>query len=393
MLAATVAGGVTIAAAAGYGAGRESVPETPPPPNPATLTVPFYGTYQAGIATPAQAHLSLIAFDLPAGADRDSLRRLMRVWTDDAERLTAGRPVLTDTEKELADKPASLTVTVGFGRKVFTTAGREELAPQWLRPLKNFPTIDRLEPQWSGGDLVLQICCNDPLTLAHAERALIKDARTLATVRWVQHGFRQEQRPSGSMRNLMGQVDGTVNPPLPANERLVFIDSPNPALNNGSSLVVRRIRMELDSWDELGRHAKEQAVGRKLDTGAPLTGTKEDDPLDLEARNGDGLEVIPAFAHARRAHLDGAGQVILRRPYNYSEPLTAAEIAEGMSANSGLIFMAYQADVDRQFLPIQESLAQLDLLNQWTTPIGSAVFFIPPGVAAGEYWGQALLAE
>jgi dye decolorizing peroxidase len=33
------------------------------------------------------------------------------------------------------------------------------------------------------------------------------------------------------------------------------------------------------------------------------------------------------------------------------------------------------------------------MLNQWTTPIGSAVFAIPPGCAKGGYVGQQLFGS
>jgi dye decolorizing peroxidase len=56
-----------------------------------------------------------------------------------------------------------------------------------------------------------------------------------------------------------------------------------------------------------------------------------------------------------------------------------------------LLFGSYQADVDAQYVPIQTALAKADLLNVWTTPIGSAVFAIPPGCEQGEYIGQGLL--
>ncbi|PPH25800.1 peroxidase, partial [Rathayibacter sp. AY1F9] len=60
-------------------------------------------------------------------------------------------------------------------------------------------------------------------------------------------------------------------------------------------------------------------------------------------------------------------------------------------SNSGLIFAAFQADVTAQFVPIQKRLDELDLLNEWTTPIGSAVFAIPPGCVEGGYIGDTLL--
>jgi dye decolorizing peroxidase len=40
---------------------------------------------------------------------------------------------------------------------------------------------------------------------------------------------------------------------------------------------------------------------------------------------------------------------------------------------------------------MQRRLAAGDLLNQWITPIGSAVFAIPPGREPGGYIGEGLL--
>lgn len=42
-------------------------------------------------------------------------------------------------------------------------------------------------------------------------------------------------------------------------------------------------------------------------------------------------------------------------------------------------------------MPVQRTLAELDLLNQWTTPIGSAVFALPPGAEPGGWVGETLL--
>jgi len=46
---------------------------------------------------------------------------------------------------------------------------------------------------------------------------------------------------------------------------------------------------------------------------------------------------------------------------------------------------------DRQFVPIPTRLDRLDLLNEWTVPIGSAVFAVPPGCAEGGFVGKTLL--
>ncbi|MBD8079614.1 Dyp-type peroxidase [Cellulosimicrobium arenosum] len=360
-----------------------------PPDASGRATVEFRGARQPGVTTPPQAFGAFVAFDLVEGVDRDALVRLMRIWTDDVERLMAGEPGLADTEPELATVPASLTVTVGYGPGLFTAAGLEDRRPTWLRPLPAFG-VDRLEDRWNGGDLVLQVCADDDTTVSHALRLLTKEARTFTTVRWVQRGFRGTPgaRPPGTtMRNLMGQVDGTRNPDPGIDPDLVWHPDDGAGwLAGGTSMVVRRIAMDLDTWDELDRSGREQAVGRRLDTGAPLTGTHEHDEPDLAAKDANGLDVIGPFAHIRRARTDDAGQRFLRRAYNYDAPPSP-----GALSDSGLVFVTFQADVDRQFVPIQQRLDELDLLNEWTTPVGSAVFAVPPGARPGEYLGQVLL--
>ncbi|WP_326822011.1 Dyp-type peroxidase [Streptosporangium sp. NBC_01756] len=354
-------------------------------------TEPFHGAHQAGVATIPQAHVVFVGLDLLPDTGREAVVRLMRLLTDDARRLTQGRPALADTEPELAALPARLTVTFGFGPGLFTAAGVTERRPASVAPLPGF-VIDRLEKRWTGADLLLQICADDPVTVAHALRMTVKDARSFARVRWAQRGFRRSphaQAPATTQRNLMGQLDGTVNPqPGSADfDRAVWIDDGPPWLHGGTTLVLRRISMKMEKWDAADRVAKEFTVGRRLDTGAPLTGRVEHDEPDLAMLDATGFPVISEYAHIRRAHVTDPGMRILRRVYNYDEGLTP----EG-HADSGLLFASYQADVARQFLPVQRKLAEADLLNEWTTPIGSAVFAIPPGCSADGWIGETLLS-
>ncbi|MGP9694308.1 Dyp-type peroxidase [Brachybacterium sp. AOP25-B2-12] len=396
LLAGTAGAGLLGAGAAGAGIDRALRRSGPPTEAPPALhgaeAVPFHGVHQAGVETPAQAAATFLALDLRAEVDRAAVLRLLRLLTDDAARLTSGEAALADTEPELASDPARLTVTFGFGPGLFQRAGRTP--PAWLAPLPAF-AIDALRPEFSDGDLLLQVAADDPLTVAHTARMLLKDARAFTTVRWVQQGFRRAQgtqRPDTTQRNLFGQLDGSANA-RPGGERfsrVVWIE--DGAFAGGTSMVVRRIRMDLDTWDEADRTAREQATGTTLSTGAPLTGTAETDTPDFAAMSAHGFPVIPEFAHMRRARGvdDGEHQEIFRRPYNYDVPPPAG--SDPTVSESGQIFVAFQADVLGQFVPIQQRLSDLDLLNQWTTPIGSAVFAVPPGCAEGEHVGQHVLA-
>ncbi|WP_054813796.1 Dyp-type peroxidase [Nocardia arizonensis] len=350
---------------------------------------PFHAGHQAGIATTPQAHAAYVGFDLKPGTTRADVVGVLKIWTGDAARLTRGAPALADTEPELARRPARLTVTVGLGPGVFTANGLEHRRPSWLRPLPAFP-IDRLDPRWSGGDLLLQIRADEATTVAHAVRVLCRGVASLVAVRWVQRGFR-DAPAQGTPRNLMGQVDGTANIAAGTTDfdRLVWCDgSEQPWLAGGTSVVLRRIAMTLDTWDEIDREGRELVIGRTLSSGAPLTGRHELDQPDFDAVDANGIPVIPPSSHIARAHRTHEGERFLRCGYNYDE---APAPAPGNISDSGLLFAAYQRDVDAQFLPVQRRLAEFDALNAWTIPIGSSVFVIPPGVPdPGGYLGQTL---
>lgn len=380
---AKTAGPASGATAAGSGAAAGAVE-----PAWAGQIEPFHGAHQAGVLTPPQAHAIFLAVDLlpgPPATVRDDLRRLLRQWSDDASRLQRGIPTLGDPQPDLAGPPSRLTITVGLGRGALTAAGLGDRAPAWLAPLPAF-RVDRLEPRWNDGDVLAQVCAEDPIVLAHAVRALLLDATGIARMRWQQRGFRRPVTSTSTMRNLMGQVDGTVQPTDAEVGDLVWVGDEGPTwMRGGSSLVVRRIRMNLDTWDSLDPIAKEQVIGRRLGDGAPLTGSKETDKADLDAMV-HGLHVIPDFAHIRHAAPVGAREKILRRPYNYDDLPT-----DGQRADAGLLFAAYQRDPLTQFVPIQRRLDTADLLNVWTTPVGSAVFAMLPGVPEGGYLGAELL--
>ncbi|WP_369638450.1 Dyp-type peroxidase [Nocardia sp. JMUB6875] len=375
------------AGAAGIGWGAATLTHREHDRDQGLDTVEFYGRHQAGIATEPPLHAAFVGFDLLPGVGREDIIGLLKIWTDDASRLTQGKPALADTEPELAVRPARLTVTVGFGPQLFTVAQLEDQRPHWLKPLPPF-SIDKLDAAWCGGDLVLQICADEATTVSHAVRVLSKHVKSLVSVKWVQRGFRNAAKGQ-TMRNLMGSVDGTVNiaPDTPDFDRLVWDDGAGrPWLAGGTSMVLRRIAMVLETWDELDADGRAITIGRTVDTGAPLSGTREFDDPDFAAVDQYGIPKIPPSSHIARAHHAHDGERFLRRGYNYDDAP-----APGHVSNSGLLFASFQRDIDAQYLPVQQRLAEFDALNQWTTPIGSAVFAIPPGVPGpGGYLGQQL---
>ncbi|MFF9568437.1 iron uptake transporter deferrochelatase/peroxidase subunit [Streptomyces sp. NPDC014685] len=389
------AGGAT-----GYAATR--------PEEPTALTavgstkVMFHGKHQPGITTPLQARGHLVAFDLVPGAGRKEAIALMRRWSDTARRLMAGEPVggaaegaTHDTGIALDAGPSSLTVTFGFGRTFFERTGLTDRRPPGLDPLPPFSS-DHIDAKRSEGDLWVQIGADDALVAFHALRAVQKDAAPAARVRWQMNGFNRAPgataRPM-TARNLMGQIDGTGNPkPTESDfDRRVFVPGGTEAkydwLAGGSYAVVRRIRMLLDDWEKLPVQRQEQVIGRRKKDGAPLSGGTETTPMDLEKAGPDGRLLIPDNAHARISSPEkNSGAAMLRRPFSYHDGISSDGVPD-----AGLLFICWQADPLRGFVPVQRKLDRGDALSPFIRHEASGLFAVPGGTADGEYVGQRLL--
>ncbi|MER7036096.1 Dyp-type peroxidase, partial [Streptomyces albidoflavus] len=321
----------------------------------------FHGKHQAGITTPLQARGHLIAFDLAPGAGRKEAAALMRRWSAVAERLMAGRPsgdgAGHDTGVALDAGPSSLTVTFGFGRTFFDRTDLVARRPAGLDPLPAFSS-DRLDAKRSNGDLWVQIGSDDALVAFHALRAVQKEAGAAARVRWQMNGFNRTPgataRPM-TARNLMGQVDGTGNPkPEDSDfEQRIFVQAGGPEehawLQGGSYAVVRRIRMLLDDWEKLTVERQEHVIGRRKADGAPLSGGTETTKMDLDKAGPDGKLLIPDNAHARISTPEkNGGAAMLRRPFPYHDG-----VADDGTPDAGLLFICWQADPFRGFVPVQ----------------------------------------
>lgn len=390
--AAASAGLVALGAGGQAAASQHLVPPEPGDGWGKDAIVPFYGPHQAGVVATPASHARFLAFDLLPDIQPEGIRRMLRILTEDAARMAEGQPPLADSEPELAVVPAHLSVTIGFGPGLVSRVGGQ--SPDWLGPLPPF-SIDRLQPELGGGDLLLIVQADDLVTVSHASRVLTRQTRSFLQPRWNIDGFRRAvgSEPAGTtMRNLFGQVDGTASPDPQTDgfRRAVWgagASHSGPAwLAGGTGYVLRRIVMDLDTWDEVDRRDRELSVGRHLDTGAPLGGERESDAPDLTARDALGLPVIPDFAHVRRARAQNPHEVIARRGYNY-------ELDHGVQGEpeSGLLFEAFAHDPQAQFVPIQRRLAEMDMMNLWTTPVGSSVFAIPPGCEPGGYIGDTLV--
>lgn len=375
-------------------------------PNLRQQAQPFYGAHQAGIVTPQQASMMLVAFDVLA-SDKAELERLFRLLTDRFAFLTQGGPAPAVTNPQLppmdsgilgADiAPDNLTMTLSVGTSLFDERfGLSKHKPAQLQTMTRFPN-DSLDAEQCHGDLLLQICANTQDTVIHALRDIIKRTPDLLAVRWRRDGFIADHaaRSNGKETpiNLLGFKDGTANPDThnPAlMDQLLWVthEQQEPAWTHGGSYqAVRIIRFHVEMWDRTPLGEQQTIFGREKLSGAPLGMKNEHDVPDY-SQDPDG-DFIALDAHIRLANPrtpETDSSLMLRRGYSYSSGITGSG-----QLDMGLLFVCYQHDLTKGFITVQQRLNG-EALEEYIRPIGGGYFFALPGVAdKNHYLGQPLL--
>ncbi|OLN22559.1 peroxidase [Domibacillus antri] len=362
-----------------------------------TGIVPFYGSYQAGITTDPQNHLYFASLILTT-MDTSEVKQFLKEWTKTAAMMTEGKSIgkaaeslllpPDDTGEASGLDASNLTVTFGVGPGFFQKLNLTSKQPKELKELPSF-SFDALEEKWSGGDLCIQACADDPQVAFHAVRNLVRIARGKVQLKWTQAAFqrtKQADTKSETPRNLFGFKDGTGNPDTSSHSAMnnhVWVQ--NGWMTGGTYMVVRRVQMFIEVWDRTALGEQEATFGRHRDTGAPIGSENEFDPVDVNKKDVNGNKLIPANSHTALAHGDGKKK-ILRRSYSYADGLDT----KTGSFDAGLLFISFQKSISDQFIPIQTRLANNDKLNEYTIHRGSAVFACLPGVKKGGYLGETL---
>ena len=400
-----VAGAASMLPQPAYALSSESVTNAPES-DKIHESQPFYGTHQPGIVTPRPAAGLVASFDVLA-PDRAELERMFRLLTERAEFLMkGGEPEELDPKFPPSDSgilgpivtPDNLTITVGLGASLFDDRfGLKPLKPKHLQRMTKFPN-DALQKDFCHGDLVIQFCSNTPDTNIHALRDIMKNMPDLLMVRWKQEGTVPLQPPHSprakeSARNFLGFRDGSANPD-PSDEalmnRIVWVGEENTEpdwATNGSYMAVRIIRNFVERWDRTPLQEQEAIFGRRKDSGAPFDGKTEADVPDY-AKDADG-KVTPLDSHIRLANPRDANaeqHLILRRPFNYSNG-----VSKSGQLDMGLLFIAYQADLEKGFITVQNRLNG-EPLEEYLKPVGGGYFFALPGVRNHQdYYARTLL--
>jgi deferrochelatase/peroxidase EfeB len=371
------------------------------------LVSPF-GAHQAGIVTPRPAHGIVASFHAIA-EDPAALERLFARLTERIVFLTHGGPVPEQDPKLPPPdsgilgpvlQPDALTITVALGASMFDDRPwLAALKPRVLSRMSKFHN-DALAADLCHGDLLLQICANTQDTCVHALRDVVKTIPDQLVLKWAQTGNvpvlpAKPGTPPESARNLLGFRDGSANPDsadAPLMDKVVWVseahDEPAWAAN-GSYVAVRIIRNLVERWDRTPLGEQERIIGRMKMSGAPL-----DQPDGTEAMVPDyatdpeGVRT-PLDAHIRLANPrtpESQANLMLRRPFNYVNG-----VLKNGQLDQGLLFIAWQADLEQAFIAVQTRLDR-EPLEEYIKPVGGGYFFALPGFAEGETIGASLVA-
>lgn len=218
-------------------------------------------------------------------------------------------------------------------------------------------------------------------------------------MRWKQEGSVPPQaparagQPAQSARNFLGFRDGSANPDsndAKAMDQLVWVqpDSDEPAwAANGSYQAVRIIRNFVERWDRTPLQEQESIIGRIKTSGAPMGGHNEAQVPDYSTDPEGKLTKLDA--HIRLANPRTAAtqaNLILRRPFNYSNGVN-----KNGQLDMGLLFICYQADLEKGFITVQTRLNG-EPLEEYLKPVGGGYFFTLPGVTGPQdFIGRTLL--
>ena len=294
----------------------------------------------------------------------------------------------------------------------------------------------------ASGDLVLQICSDDPYINEHVVRRISTEIATRLSVVYVltgeqRHTDRDGQVSKAEGRALIGFLDGTSNldpKDSPADRALVFVDpsavasypkiptpqpdgtygpaghgfptdlrQPPPAepawTANGTYMVVRASTINTPSWDQQPLGTQEAAVGRFKVSGAALD--LADEPQNL---NVDPLFVtqpantsVPVASHIRKANPRRDAEDSSRRIFRRGYPLLGAL----GSLSSGLVFICFGRSISTQFefifrawmrnadFPTQGAGAD-HFLSFETGVIAGGYYFVPSLKEANKAWTWSL---
>ena len=425
-----------------------TTPSVPTDPS-ASIPTPHGGGPQAGILNRPSEHLILAAFNI-TGDPSTTTTELRQVVKNELTSTLSSENDPSVAQAETGElgyaahhDRAHLTITVGFASTAYDKLNvAQSSRPADLVPIP-WDKLGDTPDDPNGGDIVLQICSDDPVVAEHVLRQVEHNVPGLSTA-WAHTGVqrytsRQGRVATREARGWIGFLDGTSNldpahvqddyqltfvnpdatdtyPAIPASGQPgpygptnapTFPDDLRPFngtepgwTRDGTYLCARISVNDLATWDKASLDDQQATIGRrKVDgissdlPGSP--GQTDQTPPNFAANPED--ETVAVSAHIRKANprtADDLPRRIFRRGY---------PLYEGGSGTirRGLIFLSYARSISTQFEFIFRAWltnpdfprpgAGIDRLRAFdTTVLTGGYYFVPPLDAPHEPWSWHL---
>lgn len=185
------------------------------------------------------------------------------------------------------DLATEVTVTVGISHNGWEQLLPGTEMPQALAPFESMHSGDRAFPS-TPGDLFFMIKSGRMDLNFQAAKQLKQSLSDIAELIEDIQGFRYLDD-----RDMIGFVDGTENPVDDERAEAVLVGDEQPALSDGSYLVVQRYVHRTERWESQTVGEQEMVIGR----------TKADD-VELDDAN------KPAWAHTSKSIVEVDGEEI-----------------------------------------------------------------------------------
>ncbi|MCO6505337.1 MAG: deferrochelatase/peroxidase EfeB [Snodgrassella sp.] len=366
--------------------------------------VDYQGIHQAGVITPDTKEAIFVAFNITA-LQKNQLQQLFQIISQRIAYLTQPQKLSSNKNEQLPPpesgmlgqrlSPDSLTITIAIGHSLFDQRfGLADKKPKKLIPMPRFPN-DRLQKQWCGGDLSIQLCANSRESVIYALRDIIRHTNKYMIPIWKIDGFLPARDIDNHTTavNLFGFKDGTgnaANTDAAKMDELVWVTQTNNEPEwclGGSYQAIRLIRFNLEFWDRTPLEDQENDFGRHKHSGAPMGMKHEmDDPQMNKDPHGDR---ILFDSHMRRAEPripERHVAKLRRRSFSYS-----LGVLPSGQLDMGLIFVAYQNDLKKGFIDTQNRLNG-EPLERYIKPFGGGFYFVLPGInKENNYLGKKLI--
>jgi deferrochelatase/peroxidase EfeB len=336
---------------------------------------------------------------------------------------------------------ADLTITVGIAAAGFDALG--VAADQRPADLIEMPwdQLGDAPSKRESGDLLLQVCGDDPYVVEHVLRRVQEELGARLAVVWTQAGVQRYTTRRGRVsrreaRALNGFLDGTSNlrpRDNPDDARLVFVDPdrvgeypplPQPGQQSGypgsgptfpsdlrgppqhepdwckggTYMVVRSSVLNIDSWDDETLGAQEATIGRFKYSGASLD--LDDDPSQLNTEpsftTNQADTRVPFDSHVRKVN-PRRPEDLPRRIFRRGYPLLDATL-DGV--RRGLVFICFARTLSTQFEFIERAWttnpdfpqqgAGTDRLRQFEQVLCGGYYFVPPLKHTRQPWSWIL---